>query len=124
MVVFWLYLFIFSANVKGHAPASEGELPPLSETSPNPPDPNTEREAGCCVPSCCASSFPVWTFELIDEDDNTLTQYHVNAKTLKPYVIQSCLNKMVDDILGQSLSLAGKAFRVRANKLNHVLEGE
>ena len=44
-------------NVKDHAPASVGELSQQSETVFNPPDQNTEREAGCCVPSCCASSF-------------------------------------------------------------------
>lgn len=66
----------------------------------------------------------MWTFELIDEEENVLSLYHVNIKTLKPYVIQSCLNRMVDDILEQSLSLAGKAFRVRANDLSHVLKRE
>ena len=40
-----------------HSPASSSELSPQSETSPNPPNSEDRREAGCCVPSCCASSF-------------------------------------------------------------------
>jgi hypothetical protein len=44
-------------NVKGHAPASPSDLSPQPETSPNPPNSEDRREAGCGVPTCCASSF-------------------------------------------------------------------
>lgn len=46
----------FLHNVKGHAPASPSELSPQPETPPNPPNSEDRREAGCSVPSCCASS--------------------------------------------------------------------
>jgi hypothetical protein len=45
------------ANVKGHAPASEGETETSLTEPKNPATSEAEREAGCCVPACSASWF-------------------------------------------------------------------
>lgn len=114
-----------NSNVNVEAPPAEGGSLEATKAENVAQSLTTERDGGCSRTACCASdSKPVWTFELIDEEETILSQYHVNIKTLRPHVVQSCLNHIIDDILEQSLSLAGKAFRVRPNELNHVLERE